>query len=172
MNKENVLFILDEKNYDLDMPLLERHGVRAIICKDGRYAMQKSINGEYKIPGGGIENGESDRDALLREVKEEIGMVIDPDKSKYIGEVLEYRRDVFDDSKRFIQHSRFYMCYVTGEVADLALTKDEIEHGYTPVWEELDTIIENNETIQKEFWMIRDTKFLKWFKERGERVEG
>ena len=172
MGRENVLFVMDEKNYTNDMPLIERHGVRAIICKDGKYAMQRALDREYKIPGGGIDKGETDSDALYREVREETGMIIAQSKSEYIGEVLEYRRDIFDNNKRFIQHSRFYKCYVTDEVTELSLTQSEIEKGYTLEWADLDTIIRNNEAMQNDFWMIRDTRFLKWFRDRGETIEG
>ena len=53
-----LLFTLDKKDYVEDMPLVERYGVRAIIRQDGKFAMQKGCLGEYKIPGGGVEQGE------------------------------------------------------------------------------------------------------------------
>ena len=48
------------------------------------------------------------------------------------------------------------------------MTANEIAKGYIPVWEELDTIIANNERVQKEFWTIRDTEFLKWMRNNYE----
>ena len=49
-----MLLTLDEKDYTDDMPVFEKHTVRAIIEKDGKYSMQRSRKGEYKIPGGGV----------------------------------------------------------------------------------------------------------------------
>ena len=73
------IMILDEKNYTENMPVFERFVVRALIEKDGLFAMQQGKNGEYKIPGGGMDAGESIVQALAREVQEETGLVIIPE---------------------------------------------------------------------------------------------
>ena len=78
-NRMRTILVLDEKNYSEDMPLLERFGVRAMIKKNGLFAMQQSKDGEYKIPGGGMDAGESIVQALAREVQEETGLVIIPE---------------------------------------------------------------------------------------------
>lgn len=159
------LFVLDEKNYTDDMPIIERVGVRAIIEKNGLYAMQLSSAGDYKIPGGGVEAGESFVEALIREVREETGLVVVPESIDEIGEVLECREDIFSKGHKYIAHSLFYYCKVEDEVYDTAMTENEIAKGYKPEWEKLDVIIENNEKILKEAWTKRDTLFLKWLKD-------
>mgnify|MGYP003289898049 CR=1 FL=1 len=53
-----LLFTLDSKNYTDDLDIIERFVVRGLSCKNALWAMQKSNNGEYKIPGGGIKKGE------------------------------------------------------------------------------------------------------------------
>lgn len=68
--------------------------MRAIICRDGRYAMQQNRDGIYKIPGGGVENNESLLDTLCRETLEETGLVVIRDSVREIGDVLELRRDL------------------------------------------------------------------------------
>ena len=45
------LLTLDIKDYTDDMPVFEKHTVRAIIMRDGKMSMQLSSRGEYKIPG-------------------------------------------------------------------------------------------------------------------------
>ena len=60
-----LLFTLDSKNYTDDLEVIERFAVRGLICKNGLWAMQKSKNGEYKIPGGGIEKGETQMSPIL-----------------------------------------------------------------------------------------------------------
>lgn len=164
----DILFTFDEKDYTEDMPLVERFGVRAIIKRKGLYVMQKSSDGEYKIPGGGVEKGENLIDALIREVLEETGLTVIRESIKEIGEVQEIRRDSFDANCKYIAHSYFYFCDVEADCQDTQMTANEIAKGYIPVWEELDTIIANNESVQKEFWTIRDTEFLKWMRNNYE----
>ena len=89
-----ILFTLDDKNYSDDMPVFEKWAVRGIICKDGKYAMQRGRSGKYKIPGGGVEKGETFLETLVREVKEEVGLVVIESSVKEIGEILELREDL------------------------------------------------------------------------------
>ena len=44
-------------------------------------------NNNYKFPGGGIEKNESNIDALIRETKEEAGLVVIKDSIKEYGYV-------------------------------------------------------------------------------------
>lgn len=162
----NIIFTMDEKDYTEDMALMERYAVRAMIQKNGKWAMQKSAAGEYKIPGGGVEAGENFVEALIREVREETGLIVIPDSIREIGEVQEIRKDSFEENTKYIAHSLCYFCEVKEEVTETSMTENEISRGYTFQWESLDYIISNNEKVQKEVWTIRDTKFLKWLKGR------
>jgi 8-oxo-dGTP diphosphatase len=49
---------------------VERPGVYAIMIRDGKLAVINA-NGKYFLPGGGIETGESETEALHRELDEE-----------------------------------------------------------------------------------------------------
>lgn len=159
------ILVLDEKNYTDGMPVMERFGVRAIIQKEGLFAMQQSKNGEYKIPGGGMDKGETIMQALVREVQEETGLIVKPESIKELGEILEVRRDIFDGNKKYIAHSLHFSCEVEEEIVETAMTESEKARGFHLAWADIDTIIEANESLMTEKWQFRDVEFLKWYKE-------
>lgn len=162
-----VLMVEDGKNYTDYMPLIERYATRGIICRDGKYAMQLSDDGEYKIPGGGMEEGESLVDALCREVAEETGIVVDRASVRYCGEVIEIRRDIYEEDKKYIKHSYVYFCEAGEERVEMRMTESEIKRGFHPVWEKLGTIISENRKNIKEEWRLRDTRLLELLLEKG-----
>ena len=151
----------DEQNYKDTTSVFEKYTIRGIIVRDGKIAMQCSKEGEYKIPGGGMEAGETYVEALAREVKEETGLFIIPEKAVGLGEILEVRKDIFDDTKKFICHSLFYYCEETGEETPIHLTKSEIAKGYYLKWATPQEIYDTNIAMEKDPWIIRDTAFIK-----------
>lgn len=157
------LFILDRQDYTSDMPVYERFCVRGLIRRNGMLMVQKSSIGEYKLPGGGVENEEDMLLALQREVLEETGLTIIMDSLEEIGEVLEKRADVFDRDRIYLNHTYYYSCDAYEGQSELDLTPEELAKGYTAVWERPERIIQENEAIQKNYWRRRDTLFLKWF---------
>ena len=60
-----------------------RRGAVAVCVRDGRMLVIRRSPSvvaplTYCFPGGGIEPGESDREALIRELREEIGVAVRP----------------------------------------------------------------------------------------------
>lgn len=160
-----IIFTLDAQNYTDDMPVTERYGVRAIIKKDGLYAMQKSRFGEYKLPGGGVEGNETYEETLIREVQEETGLIVEPASIKAIGEVLDIHEDIFEKGHKYVAHSLFYFCDVKPETTRTSPTESEIARGFELEWADIDHIIKCNEQFSNVNWIVRDTKFLKWLRE-------
>ena len=78
------LFTMDLKNYKEDWPRSRRDSARAIIrVSDDKLALVYATKlGYYKFPGGGIKPDEDIVAALIREVQEEVGLVVIPDSVK------------------------------------------------------------------------------------------
>lgn len=172
-----ILACFDEKNYADTTKVFEKYNIRGIVLLDGKLAMQRSKDGEYKIPGGGIEAEESHVEALRRELREEVGLVLVEGSMKELGEITEIRRDIFDADTKYICHSLFYACEVTEERVPITPTASEIRKGYQPVWETPAEIYETNTRWGVEPWIKRDTAFIKMlldgkFKKEIKDIEG
>ena len=83
-----------------DFPLV---GVGAIIIEDGRVLLVKRghppLAGEWSIPGGVLEVGETLREAAIREAREETCLTVEP--ADLLG---VYDRVLHDDDGRTVYH--------------------------------------------------------------------
>ena len=102
-----------------------RTGCRAVIIKDEKILMSyESKTGQWMLPGGGLEENESDEECVIREVSEECGVLIRP--SSCVLQIDEY----YEDCKWL---NLYFFGEVTGET-ERALTDREIEVGMEPRW--------------------------------------
>lgn len=155
-----LLFTLDQKDYTDDMPVTEKHVVRAVILRGGRLAMQQSAAGAYKMPGGGVEPGETHTRTLLREVAEETGLLVIPETIRPVGRTLELREDVFRKGQKYVCHTYFYTCAAREETVPVQMTPSEIAKGFHPVWETPEEIVRVNRRLLTQPWQQRDTTFI------------
>ena len=126
------LFFMDLKNYDENARHFRRPSVRAIILRDGKAAMVHSLKYDYyKFPGGGIEEGESFHAALIREVKEESGLVVIPDSIRDFGSVLRIQRGTKAVNEVFEQETFHYRCDVEETIQKQQLDGYEADEQFT-----------------------------------------
>jgi ADP-ribose pyrophosphatase YjhB (NUDIX family) len=107
----------------------KRDSVRAIVQdQNGNIALlHATTHGYYKLPGGGVDVGESLVAALKRECKEEIGC--DIEITNEVGSLTEYRKQ-----RLLNQVSYCYTARVVGEKGTPTLEPGEQAHGSVPVW--------------------------------------
>jgi len=156
-----ILTVFDAGDYQDTVDVYEKYSVRGIICRDGKLAMQCSRDGEYKIPGGGLEKGEDFTQALVREILEETGLHVLEESILELGEIREIRKDLFNPEKKYICHSMFFYCETGAKQEALQLTPSEVAKGYELRWASPEEIYERNTLIGKDPWIIRDTAFIK-----------
>ena len=119
-------------NYDGEWDKV-RTACRAIVLKDGQIRLSyEALTGQWMLPGGGLEDGESEADCCRREVGEETGLLVRP--SSCLFEIDEYYEDY-----RYI--NRYFAAEIIGST-EIRLTEREQEAGMEPRWLPLEQIID------------------------------
>ncbi len=138
------LFTMDLKNYNPNGTVGRRPSVRGIIIKNGRIAMMHSCKYDYyKLPGGGIEPGESLEETLVREVQEESGLVVKKDTIQEFGYVKRIEKGKREDI--FIQENFYFLCEAEDELGQRNLDDYEAFEEFTLEYVTPDHAITTNE---------------------------
>ena len=127
-----LLFEMDQKDYAHCTHTFTRHSARSIIIKDGKVAMIHSLKYDYyKFPGGGIENGESPVEAMIRETREEAGLAVIPESVREYGYVHRIQRSDYNPAECFVQDNYYYLCKAMEQLTSQLLDDYEAQESYT-----------------------------------------
>lgn len=127
-----LLFEMDLKDYANCTRSFVRHSARSIVIENRKIAMIHSVRYDYyKFPGGGIEEGESPIDAMIRETREESGLIVIPESVIEYGYVHRIQRSDKDGTECFMQDNFYYLCKVQKDVAATRLDDYEAQEVYT-----------------------------------------
>lgn len=139
------LFVLDKKNYNPNGTVGRRPSVRGIIIRDGKVAMMHSKKYDYyKLPGGGIELGETLEETLIREVREESGLIVIPETIKEFGYVKRIEKGKIEDI--FLQENYYFVCEAEPVIMEQELDDYEEEEQFTLEFVSIEHAIYVNET--------------------------
>lgn len=106
-----------------------RIGCRGIVLREDQILLNyEARNGQYMIPGGGLEAGESEAECCAREVAEETGVVVEP------GECALEINEYYENGKYV---SFFFLCKPAG-TCERRLTEWEQARGVEPRWVPVD----------------------------------
>lgn len=160
-----VIAVFDDKNYGDNWFKYSRDAVRAIILSNEKIALVKSEKeGFYKFPGGGVEEGETHDEALIRETKEETGLIVIPNSIKEFGMIQEIRKSIYDIEEIFDQKSYYYFADVYKEVTNQNLDNYEVELGYVLEWSDIKEAYNINIELSKNYkskFIMREAEVLR-----------
>jgi 8-oxo-dGTP pyrophosphatase MutT (NUDIX family) len=149
---------------------VHRTAVRGIALRGRELLMVHSSRvGDYKFPGGGVAEGESHRQALIREVREECGISIIRIGSE-LGAIVEYNVALEKDYDVFEMTSHYYLCEVAGGFGMQTLDNYEQELGFKPVWMDIDQAIQMNKSLlysdKTPDWLRREIFVLEYIRKK------
>lgn len=140
------LFEMDLHDYEEGDAVFRRPSARAIILReDGRIALVYSEKEHYyKFPSGGIHDDEDKKEALIREVKEEVGLMVIPETIREFGSVMRRQRSNVSEHTIFEQENFYYTCQTRKEVGEQNLDEYEAEAGFKLRYVTLGEAIQTN----------------------------
>ena len=154
-------FITDELP-DNPVQIKKRTAVRGVIHYQNKLLMVRTNEGDYKFPGGGMEEGETDKETLLREIKEETGYT-DIHIGLLIGKAFEQNIDTEDPSQYFQMESRYYECWLMSDHrAESAMDGYEEKLGFAPEFVTVEEAYRSNRKL-----LDREQKKLRDFIQRS-----
>ncbi|MDO6717770.1 NUDIX hydrolase [Psychrosphaera sp. 1_MG-2023] len=151
---------------DLSAPTFTRKAARAIVLKgEDILLLYTQRYHDYTLPGGGIDDGETHVEGLIRELREETG-AHSVTNIKEFGLYEEFRPWHKSDFDIVHMESYCFVCDIDSELLTTKLEPHEIQNGMTPVWINIfDAIKHNEETLasnpKKGLSIVRETFLLK-----------
>jgi 8-oxo-dGTP diphosphatase len=117
-----------------EFPLTPLVGVGAVVVAEGRVLLvrrgREPLKGQWSLPGGMLELGESLLAGVAREVLEETGLIVEP------IELIELLDRIHHQEERVRYHYVIadYLCRVTGGTLAAASDADDVRWAERAEW--------------------------------------
>lgn len=148
------------------LTLIVRHAARGIVVKgENILLLYTQRYDDYSLPGGGIDDGENEVAALIRELQEEAGAQ-GVRNVKPFARYDEYRPWYKSDADIIHMISHCYVCDIDEELGEASLESYEVSNGMVPLWMNIYEAITHNEAViassdKKGLSIERETFLLK-----------
>ena len=167
-----LLFDVDLQDYAACTRTYRRDSARGVILRAGKVAMVHSRrDGYYKFPGGGIESGDSPAEGMIREVREEAGLVVIPDTVREYGIVHRIQRNPGNPEEIFLQDNFYYLCQAEAEILPPQMEDYEADAGFAPVFVDAREAIRVNRALapgsRYHVMLLREARVLEMLLEEG-----
>lgn len=148
-------------------PTRRRLAVRAVVTRGDEWLLVRSAQvGDWKFPGGGVEAGETEEQALAREVAEETGYRL-AGTVTFLGRTVERSPGREGPGTLFEMESRYFAVPVAGaEPGTPNLDAYERDLGFEARWVNPTTALAQNQRLARSGraslppWLERETAVL------------
>ncbi|OOE57434.1 DNA mismatch repair protein MutT [Salinivibrio sp. ML323] len=159
-----------------DKAIIKRNAARAIALDgDEILLMYTARYDDYSLPGGGMDEGETPEQAMIRELEEETGAQQIRDIRPF-GCCEEYRPWYRDGADVMHMLSYCFYCRVDRDLGTPTFEHYEINNGMRPVWVSIDHAIAHNKAVMANSEkagqsLVRETMLLEMIAQQRENTQ-
>ena len=158
--------IINESNLSNEDIQIFNNKVRAVLLKDNMILVS-NYNGVVLLPGGAINADETDEEALIRELKEETGIIYDFNSMKELLNIENYQKDYptrRDETVNRLIKTKYYLGEYKGiDLENVNRTENEVKGNF---YSELKTLDEFIDTLKE----LSDNPRKKYFDRENEEI--
>lgn len=125
---------------------IRRLATRAVVRRGDQLLLLRSRSGDYRFPGGGMDEGETVAASIARELLEECGARLLRVDEHLLTVVDE--RAAREPGAVFVQESRYYLCDVHDGLAEVDHDLRERTLALAPRWVDLHAALESNRDLR------------------------
>jgi 8-oxo-dGTP diphosphatase len=129
-----------------DVDYIERPGAYGVMINKQKQVVVAYCDGDYFLPGGGIEGNESHQECIIRECIEELAIQVK------VGEFI-YKGDLYHMSKKSGKHYHSIGYFYFTEIVEILDQPSEEDHEL--VWMNVEEAV-SKLTLESQAWAVSE----------------